>query len=137
MQPEWLKDLYYAALAGLGGGLGYIYRETRAARTILITRLLLTACVAAFIGYHMVMVYEAMGFDPKIVGALNGLSALLGVEFVLFLFKRWITAKLGVTVDERLSKALADAGWTPPASGGTVAAQQDTEAGDSKASGKG
>ena len=117
ISPEHSKTLVYTSLAGIGGVLGYIYRETKAGRKIRLVRIVLTAALAAFIGYHMIMVYHSMGLPDKLIGALNGLTALLGVEFMMYLVEKLILKKLGITYEDRVLKALVDAGWTPPDSG--------------------
>lgn len=122
--PEQTKAIVYTSLAGLGGALGYIYRETRAGRAIRIGRVLLTSALAAFIGYHMILVYLSMGLPEQIIGALNGLTALLGVEFMLYIFEKILLKKLGLSYEQRVTQALLDAGWTPPISAVTVDGDQ-------------
>lgn len=117
ISPEHSKTLVYTSLAGIGGVLGYIYRETKAGRKVILVRVLLTGALAAFIGYHMIMVYHSMGLPDKLIGALNGLTALLGVEFMMYIVEKLVLKKLGITYEDRVLKALVDAGWTPPDSG--------------------
>lgn len=112
--PEQTRAIVYTSLAGLGGALGYIYRENRAGRAIRLGRVLLTSVLAAFIGYHMILVYQSLGLPEQIIGALNGLTALLGVEFMLFVFEKVLFKKLGISYEQRITQALLDAGWTPP-----------------------
>jgi hypothetical protein len=127
-------------MAGIGGALGYIYRETRAGRAIRFARILLTSALAAFIGYHMIFVYQSLGLSEQMTGALNGLTALLGVEFALFLFQRIVLKQLGFKYDEKVTDALIAAGWTPPASNNTrnnstddiSGVEQDTDVGEAK-----
>lgn len=126
INPETAKSLIYTAIAGVGGALGYIYRETRAGRVIRFTRILLSALLAAFIGYHMILVYQSLGLSEQMIGALNGLTAILGVEFALYLFEKLIFKHLGLTYDERATKALIAAGWTPPTN---VGMDKNTEPG--------
>lgn len=117
ISPEHMKTITYTSLAGIGGVLGYIYRETRAGRKLLITKIAITGAMAAFIGYHMILVYQSFGLPESIIGALNGLTALLGVELMLYIAEKLIFKKLGLTYEDRVVKALIDAGWTPPSSG--------------------
>lgn len=114
MNPETAKSLFYTAIAGVGGALGYIYRETRAGRIIRLARVLLSAFLAAFIGFHMILVYQAMDLSEQMIGALNGFTAILGVEFALYLFEKLLFKHLGLTHDERATQVLIAAGWTPP-----------------------
>lgn len=119
ISPEHSKTLVYTSLAGIGGVLGYLYRETKAGRKIRLMRIILTGAMAAFIGYHMIMVYHSMGLPDQLIGALNGLTALLGVEFMMYIVEKLVLKKLGITYEDRVLKALVDAGWTPPDSGAT------------------
>lgn len=116
INPEHARSLFYTSIAGIGGALGYIYRETRAGRAIRFARVLLSAALAAFIGFHMIMVYQSMGLSEEMIGALNGLTAILGVEFALFVLEKTIFKHLGINYDKRATEALIAAGWLPPGS---------------------
>lgn len=114
VSPDHAKNIFYTVMAGFGGGLGYVYRQARASRKVKLYYLLMTSALAAFIGFHMILVYQSLGLDDQIIGALNGLTALLGVEFMLYLFNRIILKKVGITIDDDLKQALIDGGWTAP-----------------------
>lgn len=126
LNPEHTRSIFYVSLAGIGGALGYIYRETRAGRTIRFTRVLLSALLAAFIGFHMILIYSEFGLSEPMIGALNGLTSILGVEFSLYLFERIVFRHLGISSDDRIKQALINAGWTPPSNGaGTPSMESD------------
>lgn len=114
INPEHYKSLYYTSIAGIGGALGYIYRETRAGRAIRFARVLLSSALAAFIGFHMIMVYQAMDLSEPMIGALNGLTAILGVEFAIYVLEKTIFKHLGFNYDKRATETLIAAGWSPP-----------------------
>lgn len=130
MNPEHYKNLFYTSIAGIGGALGYIYRETRAGRAIKVARIALSSALAAFIGFHMIMVYQSMGLSEQMIGALNGLTAILGVEFAIFVLEKTIFKHLGIDYDKRATETLIAAGWTPPSSPvSVVGAGQNSETG--------
>lgn len=120
LPPEHSSSIFYTAMAGLGGALGYIYRHSRANRKIVVSKLFLAACMSSFIGFHMIYVYRDLGLSESLIGALNGLTAVLGVEFMLYLFERFVLSKFGLNYEQRVTEALLAAGWTPPSSGDRV-----------------
>ena len=116
VDPNNAENIYYATLAGIGGGLGYLYRELHARRKLRLVMFLTSCSVAAFIGYHMIFIYDEIGVSENIKGALNGLTALLGVEFMLYLARKLIFKFTKVVPDKDLHAALLKSGWTEPSS---------------------
>jgi hypothetical protein len=112
------RSLAFTAVAGLGGALGYIYREVRAGRKVKFLRVCLSAVLVAFVCFHLGLVYVELGFSERIIWALNGFTAVLGVEFAMNLVQKIVLKKLGITEDEFTNQNLIKSGWVPP--GGPV-----------------
>ena len=114
VNPNNAENIYYASLAGIGGGLGYLYRELRAGRKLRVVMLVVTCGVVAFTGYHMVFIFNALELNDNWKGALNGLTALLGVEFMLALSRKLLFKAVKIVPDKDLRDALLESGWREP-----------------------
>lgn len=114
LSAEQLRMAVLTVVAGLGGALGYVWRETKAGRPIKMFRTALTALLVAFICFHLGLVYMELGFSERTIWALNGFTAVLGVEFVMTFAAKIVFRFMGVKEDEFVNKKLIDAGWTPP-----------------------
>lgn len=109
-----MKSIIFTIIAGFGGALGYVYRETRAGKRIKLFRVALSALLVAFVCFHLGLLYTEWGFSDRTVWALNGFTSVLGVEFIMNLAKIAIFKKLGITDDDVLNERLIRDGWTPP-----------------------
>lgn len=108
------QNAHYAAMAGIGGGLGYLYRALKDNTKIRVGMVVLSCALAAFIGYHMVFIYDEFNLSNNLKGALNGLSALLGVEFMLYFFRKVALKFIKVVPEKDIYEQLIKDGWSHP-----------------------
>lgn len=116
VNPNNAEHIHYAVSAGIGGALGYVYREVKAKRKLKLVMGIATCGVAAFIGYHMVYLFNAMELTDNWKGAINGVTALLGVEFMLAFVRKMIYKSFNIVPDKDLHDALLKSGWREPVS---------------------
>ena len=114
VNPDNAENIYYASLAGIGGGLGYMYRELRSKRKLRVVMAIMSCGVAAFVGFHMVFIFNALELNDNWKGAINGLTAFMGVEFMLAMSRKLIFKNLKVVPDKDLRDALLESGWREP-----------------------
>lgn len=126
LPPEHAKNLFLTAMAAVGGGLGYLYKDIRMGRKFRWMRFGLASAVAGFLGFHTALLFRSWGLNEEVVGALNGITAFIGVDFMVWLVSRWLAKVAGVQVDDELKQALVNSGWTPPADTGMESRKPDT-----------
>lgn len=112
--PEWTKSLFYTVIAGIGGALGLLWRESSMGRSVTVFKLLLSTAVAMFIGFHTLFLLREYGLSDNLIGAINGLTAFAGVEVTLRIFDKLVLKRLGMSYEQHIAKNLIAAGWTPP-----------------------
>lgn len=123
-----MKIIALTAIAGLGGALSYMWREVKAGRPLRLFRVALSSCMVAFICFHLGFIYEEFGLSTQMVWAINGFTAVIGVEAMMTLVSRIVFKILRVSEDDIAAENLIRSGWTPPA-GKYVSRMEQTEAG--------
>lgn len=115
--PEYTKSVWYTVMAGIGGALGFMYRESNAGHGVKIVKVLLAMAVASFLGFHLVTILRELpfGLSEGTIGAINGVAAFMGVDVTFRLFDTLVLKRLGISYEQRIAKDLVDAGWNPPA----------------------
>jgi hypothetical protein len=113
-QPEWTKSIFYTVMAGIGGALGLLWRESSMGRSVTLFKLMLATAVAMFTGFHTLFLLREYGFSENLIGAINGLAAFAGVEVTLRIFDKLVLKRLGMSYEQHIAKNLVAAGWTPP-----------------------
>lgn len=121
MLTEWneqsMKMIALTVIAGIGGALSYMWRETKAGRQIRLFRVALSACLVAFICFHLGLVYEEFGLNQQTIWALNGFTSVIGVEALMSLVAKLTFKFMRMDEDDIVNQRLIDSGWTPPNSG--------------------
>lgn len=109
-----MRMIILTVLAGIGGALSYMWRETKAGKPIKFFRVALSSCLVAFICFHLGFVYKEFGLSDQMVWALNGFSAVIGVEAMMSVVTRMVFKFLKVDERDIVNQNLVDSGWTPP-----------------------
>ena len=109
-----MRMLLLTILAGVGGALSYMWRETKAGRPIKLFRVALSACLVAFICFHLGFVYQEFGLSQQMIWALNGFTAVIGVEAIMSVVTKLVFKFLKVDERDIVNENLISAGWTPP-----------------------
>ncbi len=95
---EWLTSLGYAALAAVAGLLGHIMRELDAGRQLNPLRVVAETLGSGLVGFLVMLLCRAMGFDPLWSGFVVGIFGWLGASASIRIVERIAYGKLGVTV---------------------------------------
>lgn len=93
----WIEALAYAALAALGGLLGYIMRAIDNKEKINKARAFLEAMAAGFVGLLMMLTCSAFHLSREWSGVIVGLCGWLGAQATIRILEQLVYKKLGVT----------------------------------------
>lgn len=93
---EWLTSAGYTVLAAVGGLLGYVMREHDKGNPLSGWRALTEALSSGFVGFLVMLLCRAMGFDPLWSGFVVGIFGWLGASVSIRLLERVVYEKLGV-----------------------------------------
>lgn len=125
--PEWTKPVLNTVMVGIGSALIETWRAMQVNKPIRIARLAVSSALSMFIGFHMIYVYRELGLSDNMIGAMTGLSAVLGIEFMLWVVERVILKRMGISYEQRIASRLMEAGWTPPAVVGSLDSLQSEQ----------
>lgn len=92
----WLNALAYAALAAIGGLLGYLMREMEHGRPIKWSKAILQAVAAAFTGFLILLLCNATGLSEEWKGVIVGLFGWLGANATIRVLETVVFKRLGL-----------------------------------------
>lgn len=95
---EWLGALGYAALAAVAGFLGHIMRELDAGRRLSPVRVVIETLGSGLVGFLVMLLCRAMGFDPLWSGFLVGIFGWVGASASIRIIERLAYGKLGIAM---------------------------------------
>lgn len=108
---EWATSAGYTLLAALGGLLGYVMREHDKGNPLNVWRALAEAAGSGFVGFLVMLLCFALGFDPLWSGFIVGVFGWLGANVSIRLLERVVYDKLGIKLrentDQRVEAAKA------------------------------
>ncbi|MFC4256344.1 hypothetical protein GRI97_10545 [Altererythrobacter xixiisoli] len=93
---EWLTSAGYTLLAAVGGLLGYVMREHDKGNPLSGWRAVTEALSSGFVGFLVMLLCRAMGFDPLWSGFVVGIFGWLGASVSIRLLERLVYQKLGI-----------------------------------------
>lgn len=108
---DWLTSAGYTLLAAMGGLLGYIMREHDKGNELNGWRAIAEAFSSGFVGFLVMLLCRAMGFDPLWSGFIVGIFGWLGANVSIRLLERMVYERLGIKLrantDKRVEAAKA------------------------------
>lgn len=106
---EWLTSIGYTLLAALGGLLGYVMREHDKGNPLNAWRAFAEALSSGFVGFLVMLLCFAMGFDPLWSGFIVGIFGWLGANVSIRLLERIVYEKLGIKLRENTDQRVRQA----------------------------
>ena len=103
---DWLTSAGYTLLAALGGLLGYIMREHDKGNPLNGWRMAAETAGSGFVGFLVMLLCFAMGFDPLWSGFIVGVFGWLGANVSIRLLERFVYEKLGIKRRENTDKRI-------------------------------
>lgn len=96
MDKEWWEALFYSALAGAGGMLGYTIRQTNGNKKVRWPRIVMEGAASAFVGVVVFWACKEMGFSERWTGVTVAVSGWLGATVTMHGLEKLVFKKLGV-----------------------------------------
>lgn len=92
----WLKALGYSLFAAIGGFMGHLLRTIDSGKTISWSRAVLEGASAAFVGFMMMLLCQAMKLGPEWTGVIVGVAGWLGASVSIRVLETFVRRKLGL-----------------------------------------
>ena len=106
---DWLTSAGYTLLAALGGLLGYVMREHDQGNPLNAWRALAEGLSSGFVGFLVMLLCFALGFDPLWSGFIVGIFGWLGATVSIRVLERFVYEKLGIRLRENTEKRVREA----------------------------
>lgn len=105
----WVRAAAYTAFSAIGGMLGFTMRamDGKQKEKFSIWRCLVEGAAAAFVGFLVLMICEAMNLSPQWTGVIVGVCGWLGASATIRMLETVVRNKLGAPppeVSEDVSK---------------------------------
>lgn len=97
---KWLEMLAFSSLSGIGGTLGFIYREISSDKRPNPWRALVEGSASAFVGVIVFLTCDAMNFGLQWTGVIVGVFGWLGAAATMHVLEKVVFKKLGVGKSE-------------------------------------
>lgn len=95
---EWLTAAGYTALAAVAGLLGYVMRENDKGNRLSLWRAVAETLSSGLVGFLVMLLCRAMGFDPLWSGFVVGIFGWLGASASIRVLERVVYDKLGIRI---------------------------------------
>ena len=97
---KWIEMLLFSGLAGVGGALGYIYREVISDKRPNPWRAIVEGSAASFCGVLVFLACDAMNFGMQWTGVIVGALGWAGASVTMKVLEKLTFKKLGVSERE-------------------------------------
>lgn len=101
---QWLKVLFFMAVAAIGGGLGHVMRENDKGNRILAWRVVLNMMASGFVGLLVTFLCRAMKMDDLWTGFVVGVFGWLGATVSIQLLERFVYTRFGIPLRANTDK---------------------------------
>jgi len=93
---KWIEAICFSGLSGIGGTLGYIYREIQSDKRPNPWRALVEGPAAAFVGIPVFLICDVMNLGVQWTGAIVSVFGWLGATATIHVIEKVVFKKLGV-----------------------------------------
>jgi hypothetical protein len=97
---KWVEAIAFTGLSGIGGMIGYIYREVQSERRPNPWRALIEGSAAAFVGILVFLMCDALNLGLQWTGVIVGVFGWLGATATIHVLEKVVFKKLGVSKNE-------------------------------------
>lgn len=95
--PTWIRGVFYAGFAALGGSMGYVMRSIDGNQKVNAWRAAMEGFAAGFVGVIVLLTCQAMVVSEAWTGVIVGVSGWLGANVTIRLLEGLVRKKLGVS----------------------------------------
>lgn len=97
---KWIEAIAFSGLSGIGGMLGYVYREIQKDKRWKFGRVLVEGSAAAFVGVPVFLICDLMNLGQQWTGAIVSVFGWLGAAATIHVLEKVVFKKLGVGKNE-------------------------------------